>query len=52
MTKTGEYHTSQPETPAVYHNDDACPDGRRILPQHRVPGRGSGRRLCDWCAAH
>jgi hypothetical protein len=52
MTKTGEYHTSQPETPPVYHNDDACPDGRRIKPEHRRNGRSYGRRLCEWCASN
>jgi hypothetical protein len=47
-----EFHTSQPETPAVYHNQSECPFGKQIKPEHKVAGKGTGRRLCDWCAAH
>jgi hypothetical protein len=50
--KVPPYHTSEPETPAVYHNRSECPDGQRIKPQHLVQGTGTGRRLCDWCASH
>ncbi|MDX6533854.1 MAG: hypothetical protein QOF68_1598 [Gaiellales bacterium] len=52
MAKTGEYHTSEPETPEVYHNDAACPNGQRIKKEHLVSGRGYGRKLCDWCASN
>jgi hypothetical protein len=45
------YWTSQPETPAVYHNNNSCPEGKKILPWHRVESseRPSGRRLCEKC---
>lgn len=53
MAKVSPYHTSLPEYGAghrnVYHNDDACPDGKRIKPEHRTPGTGD-RPLCDECA--
>jgi hypothetical protein len=45
----GEYHTSESETPAVYHNNDDCPSGKQILPANRVEGKGTGRRLCEEC---
>jgi len=41
MAKCSPYHTiteEKPERRDVYHNDDACPDGRRIEPQNwRAP---------------
>jgi hypothetical protein len=49
MTRCPEFHTSEPETPQVYHNDDECYEGKKILPQHRVSGRGVNRRLCEVC---
>jgi hypothetical protein len=53
MSKVSPYHTVTPEAGQpghrnVYHNDNACSDGKRILPQNRVPGTG-GRPLCDEC---
>jgi hypothetical protein len=44
-----EFHTSEPETPPVYHDDDECFEGKKIKPWHRVAGRGVGRRLCEVC---
>jgi hypothetical protein len=44
------FHTSEPETPEVYHNNSACHEGKQILPQHKVAGQGVGRRLCEVCA--
>jgi hypothetical protein len=51
-TKVAPYHTSHPDYGRqrnVYHNDNACPDGRKIKPEHRNAGM-SGRPLCKECA--
>jgi hypothetical protein len=50
MPRVTPFHTSETETPAVYHNNSACHEGKQIKPQHRVPGEGVGRRLCEVCA--
>jgi hypothetical protein len=46
------YHTNSleypPEHRRVYHDHDNCPDGKRILPQHRMNGTGSKDR-CKEC---
>lgn len=51
--KTYPYHTTRweyaPEHRNVYHNDSACPDGKRIKPEHRQSGT-AGRPLCKECA--
>jgi len=44
------FHTSEPETPPVYHNNSECHEGKKIKPWHRVEGEGVGRRLCEICA--
>jgi hypothetical protein len=53
MGKIAPFHTNSPEYPPehrnVHHNDDACPNGRRIKPEHRIPGSGD-RPLCKECA--
>jgi hypothetical protein len=52
MSKVSPYHTSVPEYGGernVYHNDNACPDGKRIKPEHVTPGT-AGRPLCKVCA--
>ncbi len=49
--KVYPFHTTEPETPPVYHDNDECPDGKRIKPHHKQLGTG-GRRLCKWCADH
>ena len=45
------YHTNSTEYPPehrnVHHNNN-CPDGKRILPQHRESGTG-GKPLCKAC---
>lgn len=52
MPKTKPYHTNTPEYGAkhheVYHDDDECPDGKRIKPQHRESGTG-GKKHCLEC---
>lgn len=53
MAKVDPYHTTTPEAGDsghrnVYHDNDACSDGKRILPQNKVSGKG-GRPLCDEC---
>jgi hypothetical protein len=42
------FHTSEPEYPAVYHDNSACDEGKKIKRQHRVEGSG-GRRICYVC---
>src|SRR5439155_6303795 len=44
------FHTSQPETPAVHHNNSACSEGKKIKSWHRLSDLGHGRRLCEVCA--
>lgn len=52
MAKCPPYHTNSPEYPPkernVYHDDDDCPDGRRIKPEHRRSGTDN-RPRCDAC---
>src|SRR5665647_1277112 len=50
IVRCSPFHTSEPETPAVYHNNSECSEGKKIKPEHRVSGEGSGRRLCEICA--
>lgn len=50
--KVSPYHTKVPEYGGernVYHNNDACPDGKRIKPEHKESGT-DGRPLCKVCA--
>jgi hypothetical protein len=50
--KVKPFHTSVPEYGGernVYHNDNTCPDGKRIKPEQRKPGT-AGRPLCKVCA--
>lgn len=50
--KVNPYHTIIPEYGGerdVYHDDNACPDGTRIKPEHRASGK-DGRPLCKECA--
>jgi len=50
VTKIPAFHTSEEETPAVYHNNDECSEGKKIEPEHKVSGSGTDRRLCEVCA--
>jgi len=34
------FHTSEPETPEVYHDNSACHEGKQIKAEHRVLGMG------------
>jgi hypothetical protein len=50
-SKVAPYHTTVPEYGAkryVYHNDDACPDGKLIKLEHRTAGT-AGLALCKEC---
>jgi len=50
--KVAPYHTTVTDYVGeryVYHNDDACRDGKRIKPEHRTSGT-AGRLLCKECA--
>ena len=51
MAKVPEYHTTEPETPEVYHDDDDCPRGQSIKPENLALGT-DGRDLCSWCEDH
>jgi hypothetical protein len=55
MATDPEYHTILPEygpgEANVYHNDNNCSEGEKIKPEHRTPGKGTGRRLCEVCAS-
>lgn len=52
MAKVDPFHTTTPEAAQgqrdVYHDNDQCSDGKRILPENRVYGTG-GRPKCDEC---
>lgn len=50
-TVASYYWTTQPETPAVYHNNASCPEGLKIKPEHKATGSTppAGRRLCEKC---
>ena len=51
MAKVTPYWTSEAETPAVYHNQSECSEGKKIKPEHKETGTPpSGRRLCEVCA--
>jgi hypothetical protein len=49
MAKCSPFHTSEPETPEVYHDDDDCWAGKNILSEHRVEGPGVNRERCEIC---
>jgi len=52
MATVAPYHTDSPEYPRqqdVWHDKDTCPDGKRILPKHLKPGKGTNRRHCYEC---
>jgi hypothetical protein len=46
------YHTDSPEYEPkhreVYHDHNACPDGKRIEKRHRKDGKG-GKERCKEC---
>jgi len=46
MPWTPPFHTEEPETPEVYHDNSVCPDGQRI--KNPVSG-DDGRRRCLVC---
>jgi hypothetical protein len=52
IIKINLYHTTTPESDPghrnLYHDQNICPDGTRIQPEHRVSGTGN-RPKCDWC---
>jgi hypothetical protein len=52
MSKVAPFHTDSPEYPPqhreVYHDKDTCPDGKKILPQHRKQGTGN-KKPCEVC---
>lgn len=51
MPRCPAFHTSEEEDPAVYHDNSACGEGKKIKPEHRVEGYGVNRRVCEVCDA-
>jgi hypothetical protein len=45
------YYTVETGAPHVYHTYKNCPDGEKIKQAHVRQGEGTGRRLCEKCAA-
>ena len=45
------YWTTEAETPAVYHNNRQCSEGKKIKPQHLAESdsRPAGHRHCEAC---
>jgi hypothetical protein len=45
------YYTTTEETPAVYHNNQNCEEGKKIEAENRVDTDTipAGRRLCAVC---
>jgi hypothetical protein len=51
VAKVTPYWTSEDETPAVYHNQSECSEGKKIKPENKQTGTpSSDRRLCEVCA--
>jgi hypothetical protein len=52
MPKIAPYHTNSqeysPKEREVYHDTEACPDGKRIKPGHRAIGTGD-KKHCQEC---
>jgi hypothetical protein len=46
------YWTKTDEEPNVYHTDEDCSEGKKILPSNREDGSSppSNRRPCEVCA--
>ena len=53
MAKVSPFHRDSEEYPMahreVYHDNDACYEGKEIFPEHRQGGTG-GKPLCEVCA--
>jgi hypothetical protein len=43
------YHSINPSDPDVWHDNEACPAGKRIPPQNRRSGKGPYNRKCERC---
>ncbi len=49
MPRSLPFYAANRGAPPVFHNNDACHEGRRVEPVNWRAGDG-GRRLCDECA--
>ncbi len=49
MSRSLPFHTAKSGAPQVFHNNDACDEGRRVEPANWRAGDG-GRPLCRECA--
>ena len=53
MSKVAPFNTDSseylPKHREVYHDKDTCPDGKKILPRHRIAGIGNKKHCleCD-----
>lgn len=52
MARTTAYFTTTDEDHDVYHNQDDCPTGSKILAKNRSSGDIGSRSLCAQCAKH
>jgi hypothetical protein len=50
MPWTPAFHARQPETPPVFHDNSACPEGQKIEPRDRRHGIGNSAVRCPICA--
>jgi hypothetical protein len=52
MGKVPAFHTDSPEYPPenreLHHDNDACYEGKKILPRHKKDGNG-GKPPCKVC---
>ena len=49
MARSLPFYSANPGARAVFHNNDACQEGKRIEPTDWRAGDGE-RRLCEECA--
>ena len=49
MVKVAAFHSKKPGIRPVYHDNLACPEGKKIEAQHRASGTAM-RPRCERCA--
>ena len=48
MVKVAAFHSKKPGIRPVYHDNKACPEGRKIEAEHLAPGTAM-RPRCEHC---
>ena len=48
MGKVAAFHSTTPETPSVYHDNDECSAGKNIKSENRASGTDN-RKKCEIC---